>query len=144
MTVSACRNVCGVYLCGCECRRTKVGLSPDLWSGLSRQAQRAQPCDPLFHYNTNFFLDSSFSAFHTHTHTHTLHAHSWLTLEISSTKWWLRRKKPGGLPSPWHPPPTVLSQMLEAIRVTPSLHEDLQVEVMKVRMRMYEHAALKS
>lgn len=27
----------------------------------------------------------------------------------------------------------LLSQMLEAIRVTPSLHEDLQVEVMKVR-----------
>lgn len=27
----------------------------------------------------------------------------------------------------------MLSQMLEAIRVTPSLHEDLQVEVMKVR-----------
>lgn len=28
----------------------------------------------------------------------------------------------------------LLSQMLEAIRVTPSLHEDLQVEVMKVRL----------
>lgn len=27
----------------------------------------------------------------------------------------------------------LLSQMLEAVRVTPSLHEDLQVEVMKVR-----------
>lgn len=27
----------------------------------------------------------------------------------------------------------LLSQMLEAIRVTPSLHEDLQVEVMKVK-----------
>lgn len=27
----------------------------------------------------------------------------------------------------------MLSQMLEAVRVTPSLHEDLQVEVMKVR-----------
>lgn len=26
----------------------------------------------------------------------------------------------------------LLSQMLEAVRVTPSLHEDLQVEVMKV------------
>lgn len=28
----------------------------------------------------------------------------------------------------------LLSQMLEAVRVTPSLHEDLQVEVMKVRV----------
>lgn len=28
----------------------------------------------------------------------------------------------------------MLSQMLEAIRVTPSLHEDLQVEVMKVNL----------
>lgn len=27
----------------------------------------------------------------------------------------------------------LLSQMLEAVRITPSLHEDLQVEVMKVR-----------
>lgn len=27
----------------------------------------------------------------------------------------------------------LLGQMLEAVRVTPSLHEDLQVEVMKVR-----------
>lgn len=31
------------------------------------------------------------------------------------------------------PDKQLLSQMLEAVRVTPSLHEDLQVEVMKVR-----------
>lgn len=29
----------------------------------------------------------------------------------------------------------LLSQMLEALRVTPSLHEDLQVEVMKVNAK---------
>lgn len=31
----------------------------------------------------------------------------------------------------------LLSQMLEAIRVTPSLHEDLQVEVMKVKKKTW-------
>lgn len=34
----------------------------------------------------------------------------------------------------------LLGQMLEAVRVTPSLHEDLQVEVMKVRADHGGHA----
>lgn len=36
----------------------------------------------------------------------------------------------------------LLGQMLEAVRVTPSLHEDLQVEVMKVRADHGAHAPL--
>uniref|UniRef100_A0AAQ5YM91 SEC7 domain-containing protein n=1 Tax=Amphiprion ocellaris TaxID=80972 RepID=A0AAQ5YM91_AMPOC len=36
----------------------------------------------------------------------------------------------------------LLSQMLEAIRITPSLHEDLQVEVMKVRIGEVRFVAL--
>lgn len=37
------------------------------------------------------------------------------------------------------PEKQLLSQILEAIRVTPALHEDLQVEVMKVRVSLYLH-----
>lgn len=37
------------------------------------------------------------------------------------------------------PDKQLLSQILEAIRVTPALHEDLQVEVMKVRARLNLH-----
>lgn len=36
----------------------------------------------------------------------------------------------------------LLGQMLEAVRITPSLHEDLQVEVMKVRADHGGHASL--
>ncbi len=37
------------------------------------------------------------------------------------------------------PEKQLFSQILEAIRVTPTLHEDLQVEVMKVRARLNPH-----
>lgn len=93
-TCCSCKNVCGVYLCGCKrACSTRVRLSPDLWSGLSRRHTDLSLVTffPFQHQFIPFIVP--IFAF--------LHAYSWLLHYKQSTKWWLMGK-PGGLPSLAH------------------------------------------